>query len=212
MDEVRLTLLGEGSSDRALLHPIRWLLHIHAPYAALQEAWADLGRLPLPPKGLAERIRSSVELYPCDVLFVHRDADSESREKRVDEITRAAKQVGGVSMPPFVCVVPVRMLEAWLLFDEKALRFAAGNPAGRTDLNLPTVKSLDSMADPKAKLASTLREASELSARRRARLPISPERVAALTQDFSPLRALSAFREFEADVERIVRERSENGQ
>ena len=33
---------------------------------------------------------------------------------------------------PAICVIPVRMQEAWLLFDEIAIRHAAGNPHGRS--------------------------------------------------------------------------------
>jgi len=160
------------------------------------------------PVGLTERIRWAIELYPCDLLFVHRDADREPREKRVHEIAQALDEIAGaVPVPPSICVVPIRMLEAWLLFDEQALRGAAGNPGGRVDLDLPPMSVLESMPDPKSKLRTTLRNASELAARRREKLLISPDRVAALTDDFSPLRALSAFRHFEADLDRALDER-----
>jgi len=161
--------------------------------------------LPQRPVGLAERIRWAIDLYPCDLLFVHRDADREPREKREREIALAMGQIPSeVVVPRWICVVPVRMLEAWLLFDEQALRGAASNPRGRVDVSLPPISTLESMPDPKSKLRTTLRNASELSARRREKLPISPERVAELTDDFSRLRALSAFRAFEAKLGDIL--------
>jgi hypothetical protein len=36
-----------------------------------------------------------------------------------------------------ICVIPVRMQEAWLLFDETAIKFAAGNRTYPKSLNLP---------------------------------------------------------------------------
>jgi len=212
MVELRFTLLGEGSSDRALLHVIRWLLESHAPRVALAEAWADLGRLRAKPKTLADRIRWTIDLYPCDLLFVHRDGDKAGREKRVGEIKQAVEEIAGTSaVPPSVCVVPVRMLEAWLLFDEQALRAAAGNPSGQIDLALPPVHTLESMSDPKSRLKWTIGTASELSARRREKLTISAERVAALTDDFSPLRGLSAFQAFEVELRQVLVEQFEVG-
>jgi hypothetical protein len=88
-----------------------WLLAINAsrPFAG---QWADLSRLIVRPQGLPGRITRALDLYPCELLFVHRDAEGASRIARVQEITAA---LGSISTPA-VCVVPVRMQEAWLLF------------------------------------------------------------------------------------------------
>jgi hypothetical protein len=86
MKECRLTLLTDGISDRALIPPITWLLHEKLPRVPIQIQWADLARLPRPPKELDGKIKAALDLYPCDVLLVHRDAEGESRNKRVGEI------------------------------------------------------------------------------------------------------------------------------
>ncbi len=70
MNELRYTLVSEGSSDTALMPFLTGLLHEHLPNCAIQAAWADLRSLPSPPKGLTERIRRSMELYPCELLFI----------------------------------------------------------------------------------------------------------------------------------------------
>jgi len=85
--------------------------------------WADLRGLPAPPSGLRDRVTRAVELYPCQLLFVHRDAEGQEPELRYEEI-RTSNQTGRLH----VAVVPVRMQEAWLLHDEGALREAAGRP------------------------------------------------------------------------------------
>ncbi|MGH9764618.1 MAG: hypothetical protein ACREDR_41175 [Blastocatellia bacterium] len=126
MTEIRYTLVADGSSDRALIPILNWLLLQYHPGIPIQAEWADLRRLAARPRGLSERIRQSIDLYPCDILFVHRDAERETRESRVAEINTAIQDIRG--LPDSIRVVPVRMQEAWLLFDEPAIRSAAGNP------------------------------------------------------------------------------------
>jgi hypothetical protein len=138
---------------------------------------------------------------------VHRDAERESHSYRVAEIGQAvqnaAENLG--AFPPVVCVVPVRMQEAWLLFEEDALRRAAGNPHGRQPLDLPHVRHVESLPDPKRILHDNLRAASGLSERRLKRfsVAVAASRVAEFIDDFSPLRALSAFRELENEVKAL---------
>ena len=48
-----------------------------------------------------------------------------------------------------ICVIPVRMTEAWLLIDEKAIRIAAGNRNGTEILEIPKLHELESLPDPK---------------------------------------------------------------
>lgn len=111
MNELRYTLLSDGPSDRALLPILTWLLRQNGVTGAIQDTWADLRQLPRPPKHLDERIGVSIELYPSDLLFVHRDAEKAPLSARVDEILQALSRVdarGRPSLPPAVCVVPVR--------------------------------------------------------------------------------------------------------
>jgi hypothetical protein len=206
MREIRYTLLSDGSSDRALLHVLNWLLGEHTVNCAIQSEWADLRRLPTPPKTLAERIRYTLELYPCDLLCIHRDAERESREIRAAEIRRAIEGVFDAASVPYVCVVPVRMLEAWLLFDEGALRRASGNPNGKQPLGLPDISELEQLPDPKYSLHELLLESSGLHGRRRSRIRVAElaARVAELTSDFSPLRALPAFKSLEEEIMQVV--------
>lgn len=210
MKELRYTLLSDGSSDKALLPLLTWLLRSHLVEYAIQSTWADLRRLPKPPKKLLPRIILSLELYPCDLLFVHRDAEKEPHQKRVVEITDAISQVKSVQVPPFVCVVPVRMQEAWLLFDEAALPRAAGNPNGHQVLNLPDVAQLEELPNPKNILHELLRQASGLSSRRVKKFSVNERvhRVAELIDDFTPLRSLPAFMTLEAEIKQLIEAQS----
>ena len=207
MTEIRYTLLSDGSSDRALLPILTWLLREHCKEVAIQEEWADLRRLRQIPKTLAGRIQMALELYPCDLLFVHRDAEKQSPAMRFDEIKQALEEARrAVTIPPSVSVVPVRMQEAWLLFDETALRQAVGNSSGSVRLSLPAISRLEQLPDAKKILYELLRQASECSGRRLEQLSVNfcAQRVPEFVPSFAPLRRLSAFRQLEADLQNII--------
>lgn len=201
MKTIRYTLLSDGSSDKMLMPVIEWLLHQHCPDIAVKSEWADLARLRNPPKLLSERIVSTIELYPCDLLFVHRDSERESYKMRHDEIVRELERL--VATPPTVCVIPVRMLEAWFIFDELAIRKAAGNPHGRNSFNLPNVNSLETLPDPKGIIFDLLRASSGRSGVRLKKLNLHQcvFLVSKYIDDFSPLRSISAFRLLETELE-----------
>ena len=102
------------------------------------------------------------------------------------------------------------MQEAWLLFNEAAIRHAAGNRSGRQSLHLPPFKQLEKLPDPKGELHKRLKQASGLSGRRLKRFPVRQRarRVPEFMDDFSPLRALSAFAALEEDLQQIIEQRS----
>lgn len=203
MEELRYTLLSDGPSDKALMPILTWLLRQHFPNLPIQSRWSDLRRLRTPPRELHERIRESINWYPCDLLFVHRDAETVSLVERLSEINQAVSNASvDRQMPAVVCVVPVRMTEAWLLFDINAIRQAAGNPHGTVPLNLPTLSDVESIPNPKRVLRDILRTAIELGARRRRRFDtnIAVQRIPECIEDFSPLRSLSAFIALEEEL------------
>jgi len=149
-----------------------------------------------------------LEFFACDILFIHRDSDNRPPEERKSEIEKAMGQVErtGSSLPGLCCVIPVQMMEAWLLSDESAIRKAAGNPRGREFLNLPRTKALESQPDAKALLHEALKKASGRSGRRLQDLKVTKQvhRVAELIDDFSPLRQLPAFRTLGSELEGVL--------
>lgn len=208
MEELRYTLLSDGPSDKALMPILTWLLRQHVPNLPIQPRWSDLRRLRTPPRELHERIRSSIELYPCDLLFVHRDAETASLEERLGEINQVVSNaIVDRQMPAVICVVPIRMTEAWLLFDINAIRQAAGNPHGTVPLNLPPLLNIENLSDPKEVLCDILCAATELGTRRRKRFNtnIAVQRIPEYIEDFSSLRSLSAFIALEEELKRIIK-------
>ena len=103
--------------------------------------------------------------------------------------------------------MPVRMQEAWFLTDLAAIRLASGNPNGDQELDLPRVRDLEALPDPKERLFELLRTASGLRGRRRRTLPVAARvrRVAEVTSDFAALRGLPAFQLMENDLKEVIR-------
>lgn len=204
MEFLRCTFVTDGSSDRQLIPILEWVLRNVGKVPSISSQWADFSR-GKKPAGLAARIKRALELYPCDLLFIHRDAEKQEPERRVQEINDALAEIQQRPIPPAVCVVPVRMQEAWLLFDESAIRNAAGNPNGTTPLNLPPLSSVESIPDPKKMLYDMLQNACGLSGRRLKKF--SPNSAAySVTRyatDFTKLRQLSAFRQLEKDIDSL---------
>jgi Domain of unknown function (DUF4276) len=202
----RFTLLAEGPTDEALLPILHWLWQHHFPRTPVVGQFADFEYSSLASHRVVDRIAPALKLYPCDVLFIHRDADREPITNRVKEIHDALARVHSLTpAPAVVCVVPVRMSEAWMLFDEAAIRKAAENPNGQIPLSLPKPSRIETLPDPKTTLYELLKTASGLPPQRLRRFQ---ERRAArlVTQfitDFAPLRQLPAFRHLEEEFSRL---------
>ena len=190
--DLTYTLLTDGSSDRVLIPIINWALdQIDGVRYNSQYAEISLKQS----AGLFRRAEAAVNVYECDILFVHRDAEKFAMASRIQEIKKQLIKLN----KPYIPVVPIRMTEAWLLVDEQAIRSAASNPNGKATLNLPGVDKLEGLHDPKNVLLESLKLASELppGRLRKFRPETCRHRVAELISDFSQLRNLSAFVQFE---------------
>ena len=199
---VRYLLLTDGSSDHVLKPLIDITIHEYRAGISCVGEWVDrrvLSRRHA--RSLADRIKVAIELYGVpDIFFVHRDAEREPFERRSDEILRAIHEVK--TTVRWVPVVPVRMQEAWLLVDENAIRSAAGNPNGKQRIDMPQLDTIERLADPKEMLHRILREASGLNGRRKKnfRVEAAAHRIVYYMASITPLRKLTAFRQFEEDV------------
>ena len=202
-DVISFALLSEGTSDRALVPLLRWLVAQHVrPTLEIEGRWVDSDRLPK--RAIAEpadRLRSAVRVYACDLLFVHRDEDRAGGDHRRAEIGQWVVDANPLSAP-VVPVIPVRCTEAWLLLDEGAIRRAAGNPDGREPLRLPRPSKVEQVADPKKELFAALRVATGLSGRRLKSFDFrsARHRVGDHIANPADLRRLAAFRRVETDV------------
>ncbi len=197
--EIRYTLIADGSSDKSLKSIIDWTLDDLFPGIVFNGVFADFRSLPDPPVSLSEKIHMAEVYYPFHILFVHRDAESIEPyiiEQRKSEI---AKSLNEKQSDITVCVIPVKMMETWLLIDKEAIKKAAGNRNYHGTLELPKIKNLESEAEPKQLLHQLLKEACGLKGRNLKKF--NPHKhihlLADYIQDYSPLRKLAAFKAFE---------------
>lgn len=190
-------LIGDGTSDRALLPILLWALRQLSPASsfALQAFVARRST------DVSSAIESAIHKYRPALIFVHRDAERVPLATRRNEIPNADHVVP---------VVPIRMTEAWLLIDLDAIRIASGNPNGKVAIQLPRPKDLEQLPDPKKTMEKILLEAAgALGPRRRKRFrqeqAVMVHRVAESITDFKALHSLEAFRVFWTDLEGALR-------
>jgi class 3 adenylate cyclase len=197
MERFAATLVAEGSSDQALVPLVEFVLDEHCDVPHVTTFAGDLPNGPL-----HERISRALALHPCNLLFVHRDADRASVALRDEEIRAAALLA---QAPGTVCVIPVRMTEAWLLVDQAAIRRASGNTTDTASLGIPPIARLEALADPKQVLFAALEKASELGPHRLRRFDRHRARrqVSGFMDDPSLLRALPSFAHFESQVRQV---------
>ena len=201
MKRVTATLVTDGSSDR-LLKPLIELLfdeHTERPY---QVNCAE--GLPPLADGLKSRIESALELFPCDFLFVHRDNEGVGLSVRQREIEKSWPI--NQQTTALICVIPVRMTEAWLITNEKPIKLAVSNPNGTEVLDLPAARDIESLPNPKAILFAALKTATGWNARHKARFDAHQfrHRVSELTDDLAPLRMFASFKHLEAQVKQHI--------
>ncbi len=156
---MRFLLVCEGNSDIPLGFHIQRLLS----NCGIRESDFDVSTHGTQ---LVDKLRNGIRFAGrYDLVLIHRDADRAGSASRYQEISEAIRDVKYPG--PWVGIVPVRMTEAWLLTDERAIRTAVGNPNGRTPLELPTSAAIERIADPKSALRSVMISAADVHGRRR---------------------------------------------
>ena len=162
--KVYFLLITEGSSDYALKDHLQNIIVECGADEAIGVA-PDLARLPTPVGiSVKDKVEAALRLEPSvNIIFIHRDSDAVNPEPRYTEIST---QVSSLSTAkPYVAIVPVQELEAWLLVDEASIRSISENPLGTASLNLPKIKNIEKLSNPKEKLYEALALASEKSGR-----------------------------------------------
>lgn len=202
---VRALYLCEGSSDTGLRFHIEGIAADTGRQILVTVP--DLNRLPNKPgHSVQDKLRAAQQLSDggnaYDLVVVHRDADRDPPDRRRTEIAEAVAAVSpGLAHVP---VIPVRMLEAWLLLDQSAIREVAGNPNGRVALNLPKPARAESVADPKALLKQAIATASEETGRGlhklQARFSANRARLLQMLDREGPVKHLASWQSFTNDL------------
>lgn len=212
MKELKYTLIADGSSDMTLLKIIKWSLDDLYPKIPNDGNFADFRQMPDPPKRLGDKVRRAQLYFPFDILFVHRDAESTNARMIAQRSQEITIELHEADIAKTICVVPIKMMETWLLIDEDAIKKAAGNRNYGGHINLPPLRTLERESQPKELLHALIREASGKKGRvlKKFNIDKTVHLVAENIEDFSPLRNLVAFQAFEEELKRVVDKYLEN--
>lgn len=159
--KISFILTGEGSSDLRLVDHIENIL-IEEGFREVSGEAPDLGMFR---KTVGHSVRDKLSVlvkhYPSvDVIFVHRDADNVGKDGREREIFTASQ--GLIDAGRIIPVIPVTMLETWLLTDHEAIKRVAGNKGYKGLLpGIPPTRQLERTRDTKELLLNALCEASQ---------------------------------------------------
>lgn len=202
--KISFILTGEGTSDLRLVEHIESIL-IEEGFSEVSGEAPDLGMF-RPPVGrtVEEKLTALLKHYPnVDVIFVHRDADKVGVHVREQEIMTATQNV--VDVARVIPIIPVTMLETWLLVDQEAIKRVAGNTNYKGSLDgIPAIRQLENHRDTKQLLLNALCEASQTQGARRIKFRKRfSEMRARLTFDLDPngpIQNLASYRYFREKI------------
>ena len=206
MNNLNYILISDGSSDRILMSIIKWALDTNYPKLPINGRWADLRGWNC--KNIPEKLKLARQLYNhFDILFYHRDAETcniKILEERTQEIHNGINNADIIRKT--ICMIPIKMMESWLLFDVEAIKKASGNRNYKGHINLPAINRLEAIKQPKDELHQLLKQISGLKGRNLEKFnPHSATHlIAEYINDFSPLRQLKSFQRFEEELKTVV--------
>lgn len=119
---LKCLILGEGPTDLFIQQVTKIVIQHLCPNLEFEFATTDDSIFCSASGPLEEQVAQAIAIHEdIGLMLIHRDADSNQRtniEARRQEIQSAAERNG---VNPFVCVVPVKETEAWMLADKDAL-------------------------------------------------------------------------------------------
>jgi hypothetical protein len=207
MDTIKYTLIADGGSDKVLMRVIKWLLDDLYPKIPNEGVFADFRKAKLPPETIKEKVAKSQEYYPFDVLFYHRDAEKRDRSMLETRTNEVKTELSTDILEKTIFVIPIKMMETWLLIDENAIKKAAGNRNYKEKITLPSIKKLEKESNPKILLHSLLRNVSNLKGRNLKKFNVhqAVHLVAENIENFNILRKLDAFKAFEKELKTVMK-------
>ncbi len=206
MQKIKFTLIADGSSDKTLLRIIKWLLDDLYPEISNDGEFADFRYLPDPPKTLKSKLVQAKYYFPYNILFIHRDAETINVKTIQERQQQIKEEIGEDEFAKVVCIIPVKMMETWLMIDTEAIKKASGNRNYSGPIVLPPVNKLEKESQPKKKLHGLLEQASGLKGRNLQKFNAhkAVHLVAENIKEFNTLRQLEAFRAFELNLTTVV--------
>lgn len=172
MKQLILTLFSEGSTNERFLPTV-----IQRTAQRLLPNLDVQIPIKLSPKNSHEErglkrskliLQAALDAYGSHALVIHSDADYPTAKRAYnerfkpgrDEVQKAKEQGGHSICEHLIPLIPVQMVEGWMLADAEALLNLIGTDLNAVALEVPTkIKEVESVADPKQVLEDLLRRA-----------------------------------------------------
>lgn len=161
------------------------------------------------PQYVKDTSRLAWEMYGVMSLAVHTDADRDSYEQRMaNKIVPARKELEGLDEEEYckllTPVIPVRMMEAWMLADKKLFKEEIGTDL--SDAALGIERNPEVLPDPKSVIEEAIRIATDGLPKRRSR-PTIAELYEVIGNAISTdaLMSLSSYQKFKEEVRETFR-------
>lgn len=158
------------------------------------------------PEYVVQASHDGICQYGIMTLAIHTDADRDSYNERwnnkIEPAQMALDETGEENCKLLTPVIPVRMIEAWMLADKELLKSEIGTTKSDSDLGLN--RNPEAIANPKYVIEEAIRIATEHLPKRRQKLSISDlYAIIGDTISITKLEKLDSYRKFQ-DAVRIT--------
>lgn len=210
-------LFAEGTTDLRFLESIIKKALDHIAFECKGELEIELHTIHISKSGLNfveqvfEASKKGMEDFGITLLFVHTDADNDTDdqifESKIKPAIYAIQNANTeVYCTTITAVVPVRMMEAWMLADIDLLKSEIGTSISTVELGLH--RSPEQYADPKAAIEHAIQLSSlEVPKRRRFDFTIRDlYKPIGQKMDLNKLRRLPSYSKFEGSLRKSLRD------
>lgn len=213
--QIIIGLITEGSTDVRFLNSIVRRTFEKIAFECTQDIEIYIQPFKVNKVGLSfielveKASREGVSSIGIMVLAVHTDADRDTYEQRLNNkiipaqmsLDRQNDEYCKILTP----VIPVKMIESWMLADKELLKKEMGTT--KSDNELGIKRDPESIADPKNVIEEAIRIATENLSRRRQKLSISDlYAIIGDTISLDELSKLDSYRKFQDAVRKTYRE------
>lgn len=158
-----------------------------------------------------EAAQKGINEIGMTILCIHADADDSTNQSVLTNKFAPARDLINSQSDDSTCkvivpVIPVQMMEAWMLADKELFKKEIGTT--KTDNELKINRIPESIADPKAVIEEAIRiSQQEKTKRKRRELKIGDIYLAmGQKMSFDKLKQLQSYRQFQDDIRKAYRE------
>ena len=216
MNVLVLALYAEGSTDNRFLPPIiqRTAERIITEYG---QDLVDVSELVIVPKQQCQHreeciLNAARHVHHCHALIVHSDADGRTLDRALSERIQPGfdlvYRTDKAACKHLVPVIPVQMIEAWMLADHGALCAVIGTDLSPQKLGLPNRPTeVERDANPKQTLREVIQKAVSHRPRRRRQFDFSNhQEYLAHMINLDTLNSVPSYREFVVNFKKTLAE------